>query len=66
MTRCGLALVWLLHWLPLAVLAPLGRALGLLLYALAGERRRVVLTNLRLCFPNLGDDDRAQLARRTS
>ena len=64
MTRCGLALVWLLHWLPLAVLAPLGCALGLLLYALAGERRRVVLTNLRLCFPNLGDDDRAQLARR--
>ena len=64
MTRCGLALVWLLHWLPLAVLAPLGRAPGLLLYAVAGERRRVVLTNLRLCFPNLGDDDRAQLARR--
>ena len=32
MTRLGLALIWLLHWLPLAVLAPLGRSVGLLLY----------------------------------
>lgn len=64
MTRLGLALVWLLHWLPLALLAPFGRAVGLLLYALAGERRRVVHTNLRLCFPELGVRERTQLARR--
>ena len=64
MTRFGLALIWLLHWLPLAVLAPMGRAAGLLLYGLAGERRRVVLTNLRLCFPELQDDERVRLARR--
>ena len=64
MTRLGLALVWLLHWLPLWVLAPLGRGLGLLLYALAAERRRVALTNLRLCFPELSEAERAQLARR--
>ena len=63
MTRLGLGLIWLLHWLPLALLAPLGRAAGLLLYALAGERRRVVLTNLRLCFPDLREQQRVQLAR---
>ena len=63
MTRLGLGLIWLLHWLPLALLAPLGRAAGLLLYALAGERRRVVLTNLRLCFPDLLEQQRVQLAR---
>ena len=63
MTRLGLGLIWLLHWLPLALLAPLGRAAGLLLYALAGERRRVVLTNLRLCFPDLREAQRVQLAR---
>ena len=63
MTRLGLGLIWLLHWLPLALLAPLGRAAGLLLYALAGERRRVVLTNLRLCFPDLREPQRVQLAR---
>jgi KDO2-lipid IV(A) lauroyltransferase len=63
MTRLGLGLIWLLHRLPLALLAPLGRAAGLLLYALAGERRLVVLTNLRLCFPDLREPQRVQLAR---
>ena len=63
LTRCGLALVWLLHGLPLVVLAPLGRALGLVLYALARERRRVVLTNLRLCFPERSETERIRLAR---
>ncbi len=64
MTRLGLGLVWLLHWLPLPVLAALGNAGGYLLHMLAAERRRVVLTNLRLCFPELTDDARKQLARR--
>ena len=30
----------LLHWLPLALLAPLGRTIGSLLYPLARERRK--------------------------
>ena len=64
MTRLGLVLIWLLHCLPLAVLAPLGRSVGLLLYVLAGERRRVVQTNLRLCFPELPEAERGRLARR--
>ena len=64
MIRLGLALIRLLHLLPLAMLAPIGAALGMLLYALARARRRVVLTNLRLCFPQLREDERRRLARR--
>ena len=64
LTRLGLALLWLFHFLPLAVLAPLGRALGLALYALARERREVALTNLELCFPDQTISDRRALARR--
>ena len=64
MTRLAIAMMWLLHWLPLAVLAPLGQGLGRLLYALAGERRRIALTNLRLCFPELSEAERIALARR--
>ena len=64
MVRIGLAVVWLLRWLPLALLAPLGAALGMLLYALAGERRRVVRVNLRLCFPQISEAERRALARR--
>ena len=63
MTRIGLGLIWLLHWLPLSILAPLGRAAGRLLYVLAGERRRVVLTNLQLCFPELSETERVRIAR---
>jgi len=63
MTRLGLGVIWLLHWLPLSLLAALGRATGLVLYLLAGERRRVVLTNFKLCFPELTEGERARLAR---
>ena len=64
MVRIGLAVLWLLHFLPLALLAPLGAALGMLFYAVAGERRRVVLTNLGLCFPQMSEPERRALARR--
>ena len=61
--RFLLATLWLLHWLPLPLLAPLGRAIGLLLYAAARSRRGVVLRNLERCFPAQGVDDRRALAR---
>ncbi|MDR2690205.1 MAG: lipid A biosynthesis acyltransferase [Azoarcus sp.] len=63
MTRLAIGLFWLLHWLPLAILAPLGQTLGLLLWLLAVPRRRVVNVNLRLCFPELDAAARARLAR---
>jgi len=63
LTRAALGLVWLLRLLPLAVLAPLGRGVGLLLYLLGRERREVVLTNLRLCFPHWSEADRDRIAR---
>ena len=62
-TRFGLVIIWLLHLLPLQILAPLGRGVGWLLYWFARERRHVALTNLKLCFPLLGDDERRRIAR---
>jgi KDO2-lipid IV(A) lauroyltransferase len=64
MVRVALALIWLLHFLPLALLAPLGRAFGLLSYLLAAERRRVGRINLRLCFPDWSEAQRTRLLRR--
>jgi KDO2-lipid IV(A) lauroyltransferase len=63
LTRVALGLVWLLHFLPLGLLAPLGRGLGILFYFLGRERREVVLTNLGLCFPRMGEAERVRLAR---
>jgi Kdo2-lipid IVA lauroyltransferase/acyltransferase len=64
MTRIALALVWLLHWLPLPLLAAIGRGFGRLLFALGRERRNVTLTNLRLCFPQMSAEERLALAGR--
>ncbi len=64
MTRVVLAVLWLLHWLPLPVLAVLGRGLGRLFHRFGRERRHVVLTNLGLCFPELSAEERSALALR--
>lgn len=58
-----LGLIWLVHWLPLPLLAALGNGLGRLMYALAGTRRRVALRNLELCLPELPRAEREALAR---
>lgn len=64
MTRFALAVLWLLHWLPVPVLAVLARVLGWLGYVLARERRRVGLINLRLCFPELSLPARRRIILR--
>ena len=61
--RALLGLLWLLQRLPLVVQAALGRGLGRLLYALAGERRRVALRNVQLCLPELDEAARLRLVR---
>ena len=61
--RILLALLWLLHCLPLGVQAWLGRGLGGLLYPLASARRRIALRNISLCFPEQTPAEHEALAR---
>lgn len=63
MTRLGVFLLWLLHFLPFRGLVWIGNAIGLLLYTLAAERRRVSTINLQLCLPELSDAQRTRLVR---
>jgi KDO2-lipid IV(A) lauroyltransferase len=53
-----------LGYLPLSWLRGLGFALGLLLHKAVKVRRRVVQTNLRLCFPHLSEPERDALTRQ--
>src|SRR2546423_12790707 len=53
----------MLHRLPLALLAPIGAALGSLLYILGRERRKVCLTNLSRCLPQMTEKERVALAK---
>jgi len=64
MTRLGIFLIWLIHFLPLSLQAILGNAFGMLLFWFAGERRRVAETNLRLCFPEMKEVQRSVLVKR--
>ncbi|WP_293777986.1 lipid A biosynthesis acyltransferase [uncultured Oxalicibacterium sp.] len=61
--RLMLGLLWLLHWLPLCVIARIGEAIGKLLYAYKKKRRHITLTNLRLCFPEWSEAQRETVAR---
>ena len=62
--RLMLGLMWLLHWLPLPVLGRFGDLIGSLLFLVMGPRRQITLTNLRLCLPELSEQERRQLARK--
>jgi KDO2-lipid IV(A) lauroyltransferase len=57
LTRAVLGLVCWLALFPLPLLRALGAVLGWVLYGLVGSRRRVVMTNLRLCFPHWSEHE---------
>lgn len=59
----AVALLWLLHFLPLRLLAPLGETLGLALHRFGRKRRRVAKINIDLCFPELSTVDREHLVK---
>lgn len=61
--RLVAGLLWLIHWLPFRAVAALGSGLGWLLYRLAGSRRRIGQTNLRLCFPAMAEAERERILR---
>ncbi len=61
----GLVVLRLLGYLPLRWLRALGAGLGWLLYRVVGSRRHVLLTNLRVCFPERTDLERQAMARES-
>jgi KDO2-lipid IV(A) lauroyltransferase len=63
-TRLSIGLMQALAFLPLRWIRALGWALGWLLYALVGARRRIVEVNLRLCFPQRSEAERRQLTQQ--
>jgi KDO2-lipid IV(A) lauroyltransferase len=63
LARLGVFILWLIHFLPFRAIVAIGNGVGLLLYALSAERRRVGDINLKLCFPELGDEERKKLLR---
>ena len=63
MSRIAFALMWLVHWLPLGLLAAIGNAAGTAAYWLIPERRKVIRVNLAKCFPAMPAAEREKLGR---
>ena len=63
-TWIGLGLLRLVCLLPHRIVLAIGRLIGRAAFRLAGERRRIVKRNLRLCFPELPETERDTLAER--
>ncbi|HEY9279665.1 MAG TPA: lipid A biosynthesis lauroyl acyltransferase [Eoetvoesiella sp.] len=57
------SLLRLLSLLPYGLVARFGESVGALLYKIPSKRKRVVQTNLRLCFPEKSDLERERLAQ---
>lgn len=60
----GIGLFAILAWLPWRTRRWLGKQLGKLFYAYHAKRRKVVQINLHLCFPELAETQREQLAQQ--
>lgn len=65
-TWLGLGVLRLLAYVPAAFRTRLGNWLGDLIFAYHGKRRRIVLTNLEWCFPELDRTARREMARAYS
>lgn len=63
-TRAGIVFMQVIALLPLSWIRALGAALGWVLYVLVGSRRRVVESNLFLCFPERSEAERRKLTQQ--
>jgi Kdo2-lipid IVA lauroyltransferase/acyltransferase len=63
LTWLGIGSWRLLVMLPYPVLTWLGRQLGAFMHSLGGYRYQVAEINLKLCFPDMSEQDRRQLLR---
>jgi KDO2-lipid IV(A) lauroyltransferase len=61
MNAVVLGLMLVLRFLPLPLLRGLGWVLGKVLWLTASKRRKVVLTNLALCFPEVGAKEQRRM-----
>lgn len=63
-TWLGIGLMWLLAQLPIRLQWGLGKLAGLLAWKLARSRRHITEVNIRLCFPELTEQQQAALVRK--
>jgi KDO2-lipid IV(A) lauroyltransferase len=61
----GIGVLRVISWLPFDWQLTIGSLLGSLAYLVAGDRRHIAETNIKLCFPELSPTARTQLVKKT-
>lgn len=59
----SLSLLWLVNLLPFPIKIRIGMGLGRVLYYVLHNRRHIAAVNLRLCFPEMSEQQRDQLVK---
>lgn len=62
-TWLGLALLYLISWLPYRLQLGLGILIGRLLYYIAKRRRHIAKTNINICFPELSEAEKTKMLK---
>lgn len=64
LTWLGISVMWMVTHMPHKIRVASGSFVGLLGYHFASRRKHIVDVNLRLCFPEMHEEERKQLIRR--
>ena len=64
LTWLGVFILYTISWLPYRLQLKLGRAVGRLMFNLIPKRVHVARTNLKLCFPDMPEQEREALLKR--
>ena len=60
----GMGVLRLIGWLPFPAIYAISAVLGELFYRIVPARAHVTQVNLKLCFPQLSEQERTRMARR--
>ena len=64
-SKIAIGFMHVLAKLPLPVLRGLGKFVGRVLFVVAGQRRRIALRNLELCFPDVPEKQRKEWVKES-
>lgn len=64
LTWLGVIILYSISWLPYKWQLGLGRLVGRLLYKIGSKRKHVADVNLKLCFPEMSEQERARILKK--
>ena len=64
LTWLGVLILYSISWLPYKWQLGLGRLLGRLLYKIGSKRKHVAEVNLKLCFPEMSEQERQRILKK--